>query len=60
MTKVLSVVPNQITYGSDNVRLALGKGLELSVSQPWMVGLDLSKKGGRVGVPSGKDHRDSS
>ena len=29
------------------VRLAMGKGLELSVSQPWMVGLDLGKKGRR-------------
>ena len=61
MTRVLSVIPNQFTYGSDNVRLAMGKGLELSaVSQPWMVRLVLGNKGGRIGVPSGKDHGDSS
>ena len=60
MTRVLSVIPNQFTYGSDNVRLAMGKGLDLSVSQPLRVRLHLGKKGGRIGVPSGKDHSDSS
>ena len=48
MTRVLSVIPNQFTYGSDNVRLAMGKGLDLSVSQPLRVRLHLAKREGEL------------